>query len=397
MQIITNILVLFLIFVVSFGHDCPPQGVCPKCPPYNGTITCAPPTPAPTPPPTCPECPPQITCPPPTPCPTPVPTTTLPFPPFPPPTPCPTCSLVCPITCPPVNTQTPPPQTPQPPTPSPPTPSPQTPPPQTPPPQTPAPTPEPTSCQPACVNLLSLQNYTVVAYTTVISTGSTVIVGGVAVSPGTSVSIPPPSAVIGPIDVNDAQAAQAMSDLTTVLTNLVNVPNQQCCNWNTSPNLGNQQSLLRGAYCFNSTVTVSGTLYLDAQGHSDATFMFFTEEGISTAAGSNIVLLNAGSGCNVYWITGFSATLGASSTFTGNLFAGVDILVGSNAVVRGRLFARTGVVTLNNDMIANTTCTTCPVLQMRLSGSTSEAMTLKSSLILLVEFWLLLLFVLSVY
>jgi len=194
------------------------------------------------------------------------------------------------------------------------------------------------------------------------------------VSPGTAVTIPSPGVVIGPVNINDGPAAQAMVDVNSIYSTLIGVT-EQCCNSNTSPNIGNQQVLLAGAYCFDSSINVVGTLYLDAQGQSDATFMFFTPDALNTAAGSNIALMNAGSGCNVYWVVGFSASLGASSTFTGNLIAGVDIFVGSNSIIRGRLFARTGVVTLNSDMVANSTCITCPPLQMHELGATSSAST----------------------
>jgi hypothetical protein len=54
---------------------------------------------------------------------------------------------------------------------------------------------------------------------------------------------------------------------------------------------------------------------------------------------------------NVFWQIGTAATLGASSSFIGQILAGTSISVGASVTVFGRLFAQAGVTFAGNGQI----------------------------------------------
>jgi len=70
------------------------------------------------------------------------------------------------------------------------------------------------------------------------------------------------------------------------------------------------------------------------------------------------VFLGGGQPCNVYFIVGSSATIGAGSQLQGNILAYTSIAVKSGASDKGTLCALNGAVTLIDDALtAQPTCT----------------------------------------
>jgi len=104
-------------------------------------------------------------------------------------------------------------------------------------------------------------------------------------------------------------------------------------------------TLFPGVYCTSSGVfTLKATnLYLDAQGDSNAQFIFQTATTLITSTNTNIILLNGALVKNIYWQVGSSATLGGSSSFIGQILAYASITVGTAVTVVGRLYAQAAV------------------------------------------------------
>jgi hypothetical protein len=123
-----------------------------------------------------------------------------------------------------------------------------------------------------------------------------------------------------------------------------NLKNLTCTNTLASSDLSGQ-TLSPGVYCSSSGVfTLSaGAVSLDAQGDPNAQFIFQTTTTIITAASTSIILLNSAMAKNVYWQVGSSATLGASSSFVGQILAAVSITVDTAVYVVGRLYAQAAV------------------------------------------------------
>ncbi len=141
------------------------------------------------------------------------------------------------------------------------------------------------------------QSYGVLAAVAVTNTGLTLVTGDLGISPNVLSSVtgfsfstsPGPGVVTGAKHYNDAQAIQARIDATTAYTNLAGQP---CPLGNTiSADLGGQ-TLVSGVYCSGSSMGLTGTLTLDAQGDPNAVWVFQMGSTLTTASGSSVVFKN---------------------------------------------------------------------------------------------------------
>lgn len=94
-----------------------------------------------------------------------------------------------------------------------------------------------------------------------------------------------------------------------------------------------------GVYQSTTSILITGDLTLDAQGNTDAVFIFQSSSTVGTAVGARILLVNGAKASNVYWQAATSATLGTLSEFQGNILAGASITMNLNATSCGRLLA----------------------------------------------------------
>lgn len=201
------------------------------------------------------------------------------------------------------------------------------------------------------VGLGTAASFAVLAGTTVTNTGPSTINGNLGVHPGTAVSGFPPGTVNGSIHTADAVAQQAKTDLVTAYDDAASRGPAVTV----AGDLGGL-TVTNGVYRSASSLGLTGTLTLDAQGNADAVFIFQAGSTLTTAAGSRVNLVNGAQSCNVFWQVGSSATLGAGSTFTGSILALTSITLGDSVTLNGRALARNGAVTLNNDIIRTTSC-----------------------------------------
>ena len=187
----------------------------------------------------------------------------------------------------------------------------------------------------------------VLAGSTVTNSGPTVVTGNLGVSPGTAITgftgIAPggPGMVSGTIHSADAVALQAQNELTAAY----NAAAGAASTATKAGDLGGQ-TLFAGVYTSSSSLGITGTVTLDAQGNPNAQFIFQIASGLTTATSSNVFLINGAQASNVFWQVGSSATLGTTSSFSGNILALSSISLGTGAVLQGRALARTGAVTL---------------------------------------------------
>jgi Ice-binding-like len=137
------------------------------------------------------------------------------------------------------------------------------------------------------VGLGTAQAFAVLAGSTVTNTGPSTLFGDLGVSPGTAVTGFPPGTVNGTIHAADAVAGQAQSDLTTAYNDAAG---------RTPPlavpaDLGGL-TLTAGVYKSGSSLGLTGTLTLDAQGNPNAVFVFQAASTLITASGSSVKLIN---------------------------------------------------------------------------------------------------------
>ncbi len=116
------------------------------------------------------------------------------------------------------------------------------------------------------------------------------------------------------------------------------------------------QHLGAGVYTFvPGTVTMNGTLTLDAHGVAGALFVFQVPSDLSTFSGGSFNLIGGADACNIIWQVSSTAAL-LASTFDGTILALTSITVGDGVTVDGRLLAQTGDVTLIHDTITTDGC-----------------------------------------
>lgn len=217
------------------------------------------------------------------------------------------------------------------------------------------------------VNLGSADNFAVLAGTAITNVPTSAITGDVGLSPagGSSYTGLTAAQVTGTIYAvdgagpagsvnNPALLTTAKADLTAAYLDAAG----QTTTGVISADLGGQ-TLTPGVYEDNDapdSLSLTGTLTLDAQGDPNAVFIFKSGSTLTTAASSNIVLANGAQACNVFWQVTSSATLGANSTFRGNILALTSITLTTGATVDGRILARNGAVTLDSNTVSRAAC-----------------------------------------
>lgn len=197
--------------------------------------------------------------------------------------------------------------------------------------------------------LRSAASFVVLGHSSVTNTGSTRVTGNVGVSPGNAVT-GFSSAIFSAGDIrrDDALARQARIDGGAAADDLL----KQTCDVVFESAALDGKTLASGVYCFAEPhARLNGTLILDAKGDRNAVWIFKITGALTIAADASVLVIGNGYDGNVFWWTRDAATLGARSTFIGNIFAGSNITLGNGASLSGRAFARTGSVTLDaNDV-----------------------------------------------
>ena len=223
----------------------------------------------------------------------------------------------------------------------------------------------------SAVTLGTAGPFVVLGGSAVTNTGPSVLNGDLGVAPGTSlVGFGLPAVVNGATHGNDAVAGQAQNDLTIAYGVAAGQP-IPLGNDLTGQDLGGL-TLTPGAYSFSSSAQLTGQLTLDAGGDPNAQFVFEIGSTLTTASGSSVRVINGGSPCNVFWQVGSSATLGTTTAFSGNVLANTSITLNTAATVQGRLLASSGAVTLDDNVIDASMCTTSTTTP---PGSTPPAST----------------------
>ena len=205
-----------------------------------------------------------------------------------------------------------------------------------------------TSVSQTSVDLGDAASYAVLAGSTVTNTGATSLTGDLGVSPGTAVTGFPPGTLTGTIHAGDAAAVLAMAAMTTAYNDAAG---RTLGPVTVAGNLGGL-TLPPGLYKSTSSLSISsGDLTLDAQGDSNAVFIFQMASTLTTTAGRVVLLAGSAKASNVYWQVGSSATLGTTTAFKGTIMADQSITLNTGATLNGRALARAGAVTLASNTV----------------------------------------------
>lgn len=193
-------------------------------------------------------------------------------------------------------------------------------------------------------------SFAVLGASTVTNTGPTVLSGNLGLYPGTSITgFPPGTVVNGSTYINNGTAQTARADALTgynTLAGMLPVTLDL-----TGQDLGSM-TLGPGVYKFDSSAQLTGPLTLNFGGMNDQNIVFQIGSTLTTASASSVVVENQGTGDNVYWQVGSSATLGTTSAFQGDIIAYTSITLDHGANIGcGSALALNGAVTLDTNNV----------------------------------------------
>ncbi len=215
------------------------------------------------------------------------------------------------------------------------------------------------ACGMAPVILGAAGNFGVLAGSSITNSGPTIINGDIGVNPGTSITgFGASSGVAGPGTVNGSQrkppdpaVVQATLDLTTASIDAAG--RSLCFVTIASGELGGL-TLTPGLYRsgISSFAITSSDLTLDAQGDSQAVFIFQTSSStLDVNNGRAVILAGGAKASNVFWSVGTSATIGTTAAFKGTILADQSISINTGATIEGRALAHIGGVTLLSNQV----------------------------------------------
>ncbi len=201
-------------------------------------------------------------------------------------------------------------------------------------------------CLAQTINLGACSEFAVMAGSTDVCSGAAtcnVVNGYLGVSPGTSIT--------GNWHTDSSYATKQVTS-----TKSIACATQGLAAWNHGKSLPTGKKLVsgeiggktfyHGVHNFPGTITIStasAIVYLDALGHPNSMFFFYTPTTLTTAANTKVLFKNGAQAKNVYWVLGTAATLGDHSVFGGTILAGSAITMGTGAQIYGRAIAQTAV------------------------------------------------------
>ncbi|KAK0609533.1 hypothetical protein B0T17DRAFT_603687 [Bombardia bombarda] len=198
------------------------------------------------------------------------------------------------------------------------------------------------------VDLNTAQSYgTVSGNAGLTSEGSTVITGDLGTT-ALSVSGFGPGIVTGVQHLGDTAGNIAFTDASNAYSQAKGLT--PTADWTVLNDL-TDKTVYPGTYYAARTYTLTGALYLDAQGNESATFVFQAGSAILINVGSQVVLTNGAQACNVFWQAGSAATIAVGAAFQGSILAYAGIAVKTGASVNGSLIALTESITLQGNAI----------------------------------------------
>ncbi|MBL7936149.1 MAG: DUF3494 domain-containing protein, partial [Bacteroidia bacterium] len=175
----------------------------------------------------------------------------------------------------------------------------------------------------------------------VTNVGVTNVTGDIGTNNG-SVTGYNPLLVVGAIHaVPDGSTAACAADLGNAYTYLNTLPHNIELLY--PAQFGNNLVLTPHTYVMNGAVTFTDSLYLNAEGNSNAVFVIKCYGALSTSVNSKVILLNGAQAKNVYWLVNGAVTINDFSIFRGTIISNNGaISLNTGAIIDGRALTTTG-------------------------------------------------------
>ncbi|MBC7642167.1 MAG: DUF3494 domain-containing protein [Flavobacterium sp.] len=175
----------------------------------------------------------------------------------------------------------------------------------------------------------------------VTNTGITHLTGNVGSNIGSSTGF---GNVDGVMHDGDGTSAQCGADLLIAYNQL----NTAIPNFFPAPLLGNGQTLIAGTYSIPSVATLDHDLTLNAQGNSNAIFIFQIDGAFATTSNSEIKLLNGAQACNVFWKVEGLVSIATGTIMKGTIVANnAAIIMNTGVKLEGRALSTSGAISVD--------------------------------------------------
>jgi hypothetical protein len=233
---------------------------------------------------------------------------------------------------------------------------------------------------PASPNLLSTACFAVFSSSGPVSNaGTTIVTGDVGTNSGLTTGFDPLT-VHGMIHpVPDGATTQAASDLLNVYNQLNTLPYDIELLY--PPQFGSNLVLTPHTYIMNGAATFTDSLFLNAEGDSNAVFVIQIKGALSTSTFSKVILINGAAAKNVYWVVDGAVSISDFSVFNGSIICNNGAIALSTGVsISGRAMTTTGAVSTSSDSvhIASACEELLPITWIYFRGSLSGSSVLLS-------------------
>ena len=115
----------------------------------------------------------------------------------------------------------------------------------------------------------------------------------------------------------------------------------------TFPAFTNGTTIYKGVYSQAAALVATGTITLDAQGDSNAIFVFKVTGAVTISALATLVLTNGATSNNVFFVSDGAITLGVDSVSFGTYATIVTATIGAGATLEGRVLSSGGAIVHN--------------------------------------------------
>jgi len=182
---------------------------------------------------------------------------------------------------------------------------------------------------------------------------NTTVTGDIGTNLGTSTGFDPLN-VTGEIHLSpDVSTGICASDVNTVYNELNAMSyDTQLANPTT---FGNEMNLSPQVYLLNAATIMTGNLYLDAHGNSDAVFIFHVIGAFSTVINAQVILTNGAQAKNVFWKVVGAVDIAANTHFAGTIVSKDGaISLGNASTLQGRALTTNGAINTNATTVTMT-------------------------------------------
>jgi len=208
----------------------------------------------------------------------------------------------------------------------------------------------------------------------VTNSGITYVTGDVGTNVGLTTGFDP-LLVTGTIHpIPDASTAQCAADLGNVYTYLNTLPYDIELLY--PAQFGNNLVLTPHTYLLNAATVFTDTVFLNAQGNSDAVFVIQIYGALSTSTYSKVSLINGTQAKNVFWKIEGAVSINNYSVFSGTIICNNGALgaLNTGVILDGRALTTVGALTTT--AMTATMPPGCNVIGINPAGNTKEAYTI---------------------